>query len=113
MQSRGAARRAAYARDLRAAEHRRRGRAACIPRGGPAQGTGLAGRAAGRAGRLLRPCRVVRQYQHAGGSAALPAPGDSFDVSTPLEMPPVIGFAAWSGTGKTTLLAALLPLLRA
>lgn len=34
-------------------------------------------------------------------------------MSTPLETPPVIGFAAWSGTGKTTLLAALLPLLRA
>lgn len=26
---------------------------------------------------------------------------------------PVIGFAAWSGTGKTTLLARLIPLLRA
>lgn len=27
--------------------------------------------------------------------------------------PPVLGLAAWSGTGKTTLLAALIPLLRA
>jgi molybdopterin-guanine dinucleotide biosynthesis protein MobB len=26
--------------------------------------------------------------------------------------PPVLGFAAWSGTGKTTLLAQVLPLLR-
>ncbi len=34
-------------------------------------------------------------------------------MSAPLETPPVIGFAAWSGTGKTTLLAGLMPLLRA
>ena len=27
-------------------------------------------------------------------------------------LPPVLGFAAWSGTGKTTLLAQVLPLLR-
>lgn len=32
-------------------------------------------------------------------------------MSVPLAMPPVIGFAAWSGTGKTTLLARLLPQL--
>lgn len=34
-------------------------------------------------------------------------------MSARFETPPVIGFAAWSGTGKTTLLARLLPLLRA
>ncbi|MBK1690883.1 molybdopterin-guanine dinucleotide biosynthesis protein B [Ectothiorhodospira mobilis] len=28
-------------------------------------------------------------------------------------IPPVLGLAAWSGTGKTTLLATLIPLLRA
>lgn len=30
-----------------------------------------------------------------------------------LHNPPVLGFAAWSGTGKTTLLRQVLPLLRA
>lgn len=30
-----------------------------------------------------------------------------------LHNPPVLGFAAWSGTGKTTLLKQVLPLLRA
>ncbi|ANE55575.1 molybdopterin-guanine dinucleotide biosynthesis protein B [Methylomonas sp. DH-1] len=31
----------------------------------------------------------------------------------PLSCPPVLGFAAFSGTGKTTLLAKLIPLLKA
>ncbi|MCG5526214.1 molybdopterin-guanine dinucleotide biosynthesis protein MobB [Ectothiorhodospira haloalkaliphila] len=29
------------------------------------------------------------------------------------DLPPMLGFAAWSGTGKTTLLVRLIPLLRA
>lgn len=33
-------------------------------------------------------------------------------MSEPCARPPVLGFAAWSGTGKTTLLTRLLPLLR-
>lgn len=34
-------------------------------------------------------------------------------MSNPFFNPPVLGIAAWSGTGKTTLLVKLLPLLRA
>lgn len=34
-------------------------------------------------------------------------------MNTLLHNPPVLGFAAWSGTGKTTLLKQVLPLLRA
>lgn len=33
-------------------------------------------------------------------------------MADPSMQPPVLGFAAWSGTGKTTLLEQLLPLLR-
>lgn len=34
-------------------------------------------------------------------------------MNNPFLNPPVLGIAAWSGTGKTTLLVKLLPLLRA
>lgn len=33
-------------------------------------------------------------------------------MKDPFQNPPVLGMAAWSGTGKTTLLVTLLPLLR-
>ncbi len=34
-------------------------------------------------------------------------------MTEPSPKPPILGFAAWSGTGKTTLLVRLLPLLKA
>lgn len=45
--------------------------------------------------------------------AASSSAADSLPANNPANLPPVIGFVAPSGTGKTTLIARLLPVLRA
>ena len=50
---------------------------------------------------------LEQKQQHEASQASLPIPSKTIEFSLPL-----IGFAAFSGTGKTTLIKQVLPLLR-